>query len=1130
MLDRSALVALCLCGAAAACNSPPAAANEQFPVDERNISVPIVDHPIHDCAMAVHVSSFIPKATVAVFAGGVEVGHDTPLVGFADIPLARPLVLGESITARQTFSGVTSDPSDEVTVEAYPMLTKPVMAPVLYACGLGVAVDNLVASTHVEIADLSAPGAPVIGTGETTGPHTAISVSPPLTVYHGLQATQIACPTQPARKSSPSSEIQGVSVSPNPPPKPTVDDMLPPGSEVATVRGLFLGAEVEIMSQADVVSSGHWATSPETWFALTRPVLPGRPRMTATQTLCSKSLPSDPVFPPDDIEKPTIVRNVCAGARNVFVDGTFTNATVALFRRRPPAAAPVSIGQVGGWTGNTVTMTFGKAGTLADGDVLSAVQFVGAIVSAHSDEVTVGQGCGHDPNVVTQHNDNFRTGAYLAETSLSPASIRARGMQRQFLTSVTGGVVTQPLYVRGVQFGSGEANAVFVGTTKNHVYALDARNGAVKWDSSLADDKPSVRPVAQGILNTPVIDVAAGLIYVLFETGKRDQRPDDFRTNAASTFWLVALRLQTGGEVARVEIAPSAMKADGSGVVFMAKDHTGHPALLLDRGSLYLGFGARADSEGDHTYYPYYHGWVLQYRASDLSLQASFCTAPNDPTRANTLNHDLVAPGAGVWHGGGGLAADPDGNVYALTGNGRTELANALYADAFLKLTPRGGWLVPTAFTLSIGESDQLEAGDADLASGGPLVLPGFNLVMGGGKTGYMYLLERSAMNVRQRLTAATSQYPDPYGRSDPASRSGAWDSGPHLHGSPTFWPGAGRLYVWGEKDFLRVYAFNPVTQQFGDNPIKVGDIKAQQHTMPGGMMSLSANGSALQTGVVWATFSIDDVMPGGDASRAELFAFDAVTLDTLWDNTHGLVPRWAPPTVADGTVFVGTLDQDGVGEVLAYGLGTDPSDLNWTPYTPKLSSERCQGCHTDQQREELGQRNPLGKYYVDESAVRAERVRAQQAVAPPSRGRPGLVLEGNGFQVYAATAPGGGRGGPKPVWTLRETTADLAEVGPDGLPKKEGARVRLAPGPVWTASDGSALAGRVEKSTPAPAQASTPWALYKVVRHGGHGVLGEQSYVQCLYTHAGRAPAAPPRRAGDVARVPYMAQYWFYK
>jgi hypothetical protein len=62
--------------------------NREFPVNERNLPAPIVD-PVHECALAVHVSGFIPKATVTVFAGGVPVGSDTPFVSYGDIKLTR---------------------------------------------------------------------------------------------------------------------------------------------------------------------------------------------------------------------------------------------------------------------------------------------------------------------------------------------------------------------------------------------------------------------------------------------------------------------------------------------------------------------------------------------------------------------------------------------------------------------------------------------------------------------------------------------------------------------------------------------------------------------------------------------------------------------------------------------------------------------------------------------------------------------------------------------------------------------------------------------------------------------------------------------------------------------------------
>src|SRR5207244_3783251 len=103
--------------------------------------------------------------------------------------------------------------------------------------------------------------------------------------------------------------------------------------------------------------------------------------------------------------------------------------------------------------------------------------------------------------------------------------------------------------------------------------------------------------------------------------------------------------------------------------------------------------------------------------------------------------------------------------IYFLTGNGRAELDNSNYADAFLKLTISADSLVPSAFVPGPPvdpDPDQLESQDADLGSGGPLVLPGFNFVIGGGKSGWMYLLDRTSMNLQRRLTASTNLYNPP--------------------------------------------------------------------------------------------------------------------------------------------------------------------------------------------------------------------------------------------------------------------------------------------------------------------------------------------------------------------------------
>src|SRR5258708_7266530 len=165
-----------------------------FPVNERTISPLTVYRPIHECARAVHVSGFISRALVKVFANGAEVGKGTSLVGEGDIQLTRALVLGERVTARQIVGGVTSDDSDAVPVDPYPTkLTTPVVSSENYACGRAVPVDNLVASARVQVSDVSAPGSPAIGSGETTGPWYPVGTSALVKDYNVI-ATQLKCP------------------------------------------------------------------------------------------------------------------------------------------------------------------------------------------------------------------------------------------------------------------------------------------------------------------------------------------------------------------------------------------------------------------------------------------------------------------------------------------------------------------------------------------------------------------------------------------------------------------------------------------------------------------------------------------------------------------------------------------------------------------------------------------------------------------------------------------------------------------------------------------------------------------------------------------------------------------------
>src|SRR5260370_20192831 len=77
-------------------------------------------------------------------------------------------------------------------------------------------------------------------------------------------------------------------------------------------------------------------------------------------------------------------------------------------------------------------------------------------------------------SVLTQHNDNARTGANTQETTLYPDNINGTQFGLLFKQVVDDQVYAQPLYVAGVRIGNTARNVVYVATVNNRLYAFDA--------------------------------------------------------------------------------------------------------------------------------------------------------------------------------------------------------------------------------------------------------------------------------------------------------------------------------------------------------------------------------------------------------------------------------------------------------------------------------------------------------------------------------------------------------------------------------------------------------------------------------------------------------------------------------
>src|SRR5580765_2232973 len=230
-------------------------------------------------------------------------------------------------------------------------------------------------------------------------------------------------------------------------------------------------------------------------------------------------------------------------------------------------------------------------------------------------------------NVLTYHNDFARTGQNTNETILTPANVNMNSFGKVFSYPVDGQIYAQPLYVSGLAIpGQGIHNVVFVATMHDSVYAFDADNntgpnGGLLWHVNLGTsaampnkdfgnrygDYHDIRPEV-GIIGTPVIDLAAGTIYLSAFTHEGNSYVQRIH----------ALAINSGAERPSSPVLVSAtingigVGSSGGKLSYDSMNNgLQRPALTLAGGVLYVAYSGFADTDP-------YHGWLLGFDAATL--------------------------------------------------------------------------------------------------------------------------------------------------------------------------------------------------------------------------------------------------------------------------------------------------------------------------------------------------------------------------------------------------------------------------------------------------------------------------------------------------------------------------------
>src|ERR1700677_1987040 len=575
------------------------------------------------------------------------------------------------------------------------------------------------------------------------------------------------------------------------------------------------------------------------------------------------------------------------------------------------------------------------------------------------------------------------------ETTLTPGNIASAGNFGLLFTQVTDGQsYGEPLVIAGVSVGGVTHNVMYVATQHDSLYAYDAdsntgTNSTYLWHDSFLTPgvtqplAPGVDPnvgstdvtVELGITTTPVVDTTNNTIYVT----------SNVQNISDSTYhqYLHALDLSTGAEKfgGPVEINPTfagsathgyaqgqpvlpegpgtvATSAGGvAGVIPFSEIHEHiRCALTLYNHIVYAAFGSHSDTTP-------YHGEIIGFNESNLQIVQKFIDTPNGNDGQG-----------GFWAGGASPATNPaNGNMLASVANGLFDQNSSPYTtdtnwgESFLKLPTGGTFDVSYSNPLNYFtpyNQQNLTGGDLDVGSGGLCLLPDqtagphTHILVGGGKAGVMYVVDRDSMggystttdHVIQELTEPIN--PQTISAKNPTGSAFDFFCTPAYFNGNIYYAAAGNALE------QHAVAYNAVN---GSYISSTAVETTQQFNNKGETPFISANGTT--NGIVWVLTG-SGLQAYNAANIASNNGAPLVSVGSTTEHNVGCQnAKFSTPVETNGKVYFTGFDSTNTGHIFVCGIfppvagapsapgslvatanSSSQVTLNWIDTSPTLS------------------------------------------------------------------------------------------------------------------------------------------------------------------------------------------------